>query len=317
MKRYSQMSSKKPHHLDVMIKYVPLAELKKHVKDLPLEEFSSWLRYCQENAGKGEKGHKCGSLHQDIANTLGEKLGFSVQFGDYKSGADGIWSFKSQNIVIESKTSPFWLKMEQVEGYIKDPSYSASCAVVISSNFTKGNRAAVKGGFPKIRLLTTDGLLKLVELSEKGVLSVEHIVNILSPQETVELDGLVDLIHGIIGLVEKESRIEAKPITEADIFDITDVPESIRNLGDVAKAMYIELKQEPDRWFEAEGISAKIAEDFAKTFAERQSPIGSGIAFSGIHLERRGLIEVESYQPEPSKYPNWFARKYKLKTSTG
>jgi hypothetical protein len=226
---------------------------------------------------------------------LGEKLGFSVQFGDYKSGADGIWSFKSQNIVIESKTSPFWLKMEQVDRYIKEPKYSANCGVVISSNFTKGNRATVKGGFPKIRLLTTDGLLKLAELSEKGVLSVKHIANILSPQETVELDGLVDLIHGIIGLVEKGPRAETKTITHADILNITDVPESIQDLGDVARAMYIELKQEPDRWFEAEEISTKIAEDFAQTFAERQSPIGSGILFSGIHLERRGLIEVESY----------------------
>lgn len=39
-------------YLDVMMRNVPLKELKETSKDLPLEEIDMWLKYCQENAGK-------------------------------------------------------------------------------------------------------------------------------------------------------------------------------------------------------------------------------------------------------------------------
>lgn len=295
-------------YLDVMVKNVPLEELKNTSKDLPIEEIAIWLKYCQENAGKSPVGVKCGRLHQDLVNILGERLGFGVSFGDYKKGPDGVWVHKNDKIIVESKTSSFWLKMDQVDGYIKDE--KANCGIVVSSGFGKGDRAKIRGGFPKIRLLTTDGLCRLAELTEKEVLSTAHAVSILSPQETVELDGLVNLIHGIVEGAEAE---EAKPPKE-DLSDINDVPDEIKDLGNVARALYIELEREPTREFEAEELSQKIARDFAKTFAKRKSPIGSGILFSGIHLQRRGLVEIERYQPEPKKYPDWWVRKYKFKS---
>jgi len=294
-------------YLDVMLKNVPLKELKETSKELPLNDIATWLKYCQENAGQSEIGKKCGCLHQDLVNVLGERLGFKVRFGDYRKGPDGIWLHKDDKIIVESKTSSFWLKMGQIDGYIKNG--NASCGIVISSEFNRGDRAKIKGGFPKIRLLTTDGLRRLAELQEKEVLSTKHIVRILSPQETVELDGLVGLIYGI---VEGAEATEVKPPSK-DLFDIEKVPNAIKDLGNVAKAMYIELKREPEKWLEADELSRKIERDFPQAFASRKSPIGSGISFSGIHLQKRGLIEIESYQPEPDKYPDWYARRYKVK----
>lgn len=302
------MSSITPF-LDVTIKNAPLEELKEHAKNWRLIDIAACLNYCQENAGKTELGRKCGQFHQDLVNVLGERLGFKVHFGGYGPGPDGIWVHKDHKIVMESKTSPTWLKISQIDGYVQEK--KANSGIVVSSEFERGDRAKIKGGFPRIRLLTTEGLRRLVELKEKEVLSTAHIVRILSPQETVELDGLVDLIHGIVEGAEVE---EVKRPVE-DLLDINDVPDEVKELGDVARAMYIELKREPTRQFEAEELSQKIARDFAGTFSKRKSPIGSGIPFSGIHLQRRGLVDIERYRPEPEKYPDWWVRKYKLAPS--
>lgn len=174
------------------LKVAPI-ELRDYVRKLDLGNLSSWIRTCQENAGKGLKANY-GLVHQDLVNVLGEKLGFAVEFGDYKSGPDGIWTFRETRIVIESKTSSTWLKLEQVDEYIK--SSKATCGLAVAPRFQKDQIKAVPG-YRLIRLIRTEGLARLVELKDRRVLLPEDTVNFLVPQEAWVLDTLVDLVYGI------------------------------------------------------------------------------------------------------------------------
>jgi hypothetical protein len=174
------------------LKVAPI-ELRDYVRKLDLRNVTSWLKTCQENAGQGIKANY-GLVHQDLVNVLGEKLGFNVEFGDYGSGPDGVWKFGEAKIVIESKTSPTWLKLNQVDEYIK--SSAATCGVAVASDFEQDQIKAVPG-YRIIRLIRTDGLIKLVEMKENGLLLPKDIVNFLIPQETWLLDSLVNLVYQV------------------------------------------------------------------------------------------------------------------------
>jgi len=174
------------------LKVAPI-ELRDYVRKLDLVNLSSWIKTCQESAGQGIKANY-GLVHQDLVNVLGEKLGFQVEFGDYGSGPDGIWKFEEAKIIIESKTSPTWLKLNQVNDYIK--SSAATCGVAVASDFEQDQIKAVPG-YRVIRLISTEGLIRLVEMKEKGLLLPKDIVNFLVPQETWVLDLLVDLVYQV------------------------------------------------------------------------------------------------------------------------
>lgn len=174
------------------LKVAPI-ELRDYVRKLDLDNLSSWIKTCQDNAGKGSKANY-GLVHQDLVNVLGEKLGFQVEFGDYKSGPDGIWNFGETKIVVESKTSSTWLKLEQVDKHI-GPS-KATCGLAVAPNFEKDQIKAVPG-YKLTRLIKTKGLVRLVELKEKRILLPKDVVNFLVPQEAWVLDTLVDLVYNI------------------------------------------------------------------------------------------------------------------------
>jgi len=174
------------------LKVAPI-ELRDYVRKLDLENLSSWIKTCQDNAGKGFKTNY-GLVHQDLVNVLGEKLGFQVEFGDYKRGPDGIWNFGETKIVVESKTSSTWLKLEQVDNHID--SSKATCGLAVAPNFEKDQIKAVPG-YKLTRLITTKGLVRLVELKEKRILLPKDVVNFLVPQEAWVLDTLVDLVYSI------------------------------------------------------------------------------------------------------------------------
>lgn len=187
------------------LKVAPI-ELRDYVRTLDLEDLSSWIKTCQESAGKGVKANY-GLVHQDLVNVLGEKLGFQVEFGDYGSGPDGVWKFGEARIIVESKTSPTWLKLHQVNDYIKPP--KATCGIAVASSFEEDQIKAVPG-YKLIRLITTEGLIRLVELKEKRILMPKDAINFLVPQEAWVLDTLVDLVYNIrIPIPELKSPLKA------------------------------------------------------------------------------------------------------------
>ena len=277
-------------------------------KQLDLERLKSWVKVCVENAAQ-DKTHRFAFLLQELVNIIGARLGFHVTPGEWqKEGPDGIWERADKKIVVETKAGSFYLNFEKIMKYIE--SRNALSGIAVSSEFSKDKIAAVKGEYAgKVRLVTIEGLIKLAELREKEVISPDSVFDILVPQETIQLDGLIELIHGIF-----ETKVEAGPEIEGekkDMFDINDVPDEISDLGDVAKAMYIILKKNPDKTFESWELTEEMNKGFAKTFSETNP--GLGIVWSGDALKKRGLIAIERYKPDPKNYPTWHKRRYRFK----
>lgn len=286
-------------------KWKDLPSIEEMAETLDLDALKIWFECCVENASKD---NNYAFLLQELVNLLGSRLGFSVKPGKLREGPDGIWNFGDQPIVVETKTSSFYSDFEKIMNYINNN--KALSGIVFSSEFSADKIAAVKGGYPRIRLMTFNSLIKLTELKNKEVLTTKHIFDVLVPQETVQLDGLVNLIYGIVETTGEAGHEVAKK----DTCDLKDVPEDIKDLGEVAKAMYIILKRNPDKEFESEELSEEITKNFSVTFANKNP--GIGFAWSSKALKDRDYITIQRYNPDPEKYPQWVKRQYKFKKSS-
>jgi len=286
-------------------KWGDVNSIKDMAKTLDLERLKTWIGCCIENSSSNKS---YAFLLQELVNILGSKLGFEVSGSWKEKGPDGLWKFGKTSIIVETKASSFYFNFGTIANYIK--SKKATSAIAVSSEFADDKIAAVKGGYAaNVRLITTDSLLKLAELREKDVISTESVVDLLVPQETIKLDGLVEVIHRIF--VTKAESKPGEEEEEKDKLDIDDVPEDIEDLGHVARAMYIILKKNPGKTFEAWELTEEMNDNFAWTFSEVNP--GLGIVWSGDALKKRGKILIERYRPDPKNYPKWYKRRYKFK----
>lgn len=221
-------------------------KIRDFVKQFGIQEIKPLFSFCQHFVDRELPKRNYGLVHQDLINILGEKLGFRVIFGDYQEGPDGIWNYGDVSLIIESKTSPTWLKIKQASDYVKQE--KATSGLIISSDFTE-DRLKAAGGYGNVRLLTTDGLCKLTELKE-------DVVGILIPQEAVKLDYFVDLIYKIRikpeevvkeSPPEKEAAIEKRRFTPQREYKLP-ILEALIEMGgrgrtaDVLKRVYDKMK---------------------------------------------------------------------------
>jgi hypothetical protein len=292
--------------IETMINAVDPEQVKTLAKTFDIPTINVWLKHCQENA---KKGSKHGYVHQDLVNLLGEKLGFQVTYGKYTSGYDGIWKYDSLSIIVESKANIQWKgTLQETMTFVSEE--KADYGLVVSSGFDDEDLNTVKGPSysSKLRLITTDALCKLASLKHEGVLTTENVKDILIPQESHLLDGIIDLIYGLKEQVSKPKPTETEVSLEEQK-QLSEVPESIKKYGDISKAMYLILKQNPNRWFEASELVEEIKKTFPKTFSRMESPIGWAFPFGGMWLEKKGFIEIKK-----DEYGN---RSYKFKLERG
>lgn len=277
--------------IETMINTVPPEQIKTLAQTFDIPTVNIWLKHCQENA---KKGTNHGFVHQDLVNLIGEKLGFQVTYGKHTSGCDGIWKHDKLSIIIESKANIQWKgTLPETMKFVSEE--KADYGLVVSSGFDDEDLNTVKGPTysPKLRLITTDALCKLASLKNDGVLTTENVKDILIPQESHLLDGIIDLIYGLKEQVSKPKPIEVSPDEQKKL---SEVPESIKEYGDVSKAMYIILKQNPTKWFEASELVDEIKKMFPSTFSQMTSPIGWAFPFGGMWLEKKGVIEIKKDQ---------------------
>jgi len=260
--------------------------------DIPT--INTWLKHCQENA---KKGTHHGFVHEDLVNLLGEKLGFQVTYGKHSSGYDGIWKYDKLSIIMESKANIQWKgTLPEAMKFVNDE--KADCGLVVSSGFDDEDLNTVKGPTysSKLRLITTDALCKLASLKNDGFLTTENAKDILIPQESHLLDGIIDLIYGLsISTSIKEQISKPKPleVTPEEQKKLLEVPEAIKEFGDISKAMYIVLKQHPDKWFEPPELAEEIKKTFPNAFSQMKNPISFAFPFGGMWIEKKGLIEIK------------------------
>ena len=166
---------------------------------------------------------------QDIMNQVGSRLGFDVTNGRYrgvvnKLGFDGIWrSSDGKAIVVEVKTTDAYrIDLETVAGYRRGLIASgqmtepqSSMLIVVGREDTGDLEAQIRGSRYAwdIRLVSVDGLLRLMELKEEveDPLILKKIWGVLTPQEFTKVDGIIDLVF----LTAEDVQQETKVVSEA------------------------------------------------------------------------------------------------------
>jgi len=201
------------------------------------EQYEKWLHECKSESFSKE--------FQDIIVVLGRRLGFEPEFGQYagsqeKVAFDGLWkSSKGQIIVIEAKLGT-WIAhdVSQLGSYIDRvandrniPSDKIFGLYVVGGSSGLGALASqVRGSryLDKIRILTSEDLLKLLRFHEELGLTHDQLARLLIPIDAVNVGELIQLIEAIV--YEQKTRIET-PAPSVDLPSLVTPP-----LGSVARS---------------------------------------------------------------------------------
>ena len=162
---------------------------------------------------------KSGMVLQDLINELGRRLDFTVENGRYQGitsavGFDGIWkSPEGRTIVIEVKTTDAYrISLDKIAEYrerlISSDHISklSSILLVVGRDDTGELEAQVRGSRHAwdIRLLSTEALLRLVQLKENAddTSTGQKIRDILFQMEYTRLDRIIDVMFTTVTDVE-------------------------------------------------------------------------------------------------------------------
>jgi hypothetical protein len=195
-------------------------ELRLFFNSAPSERLFTYARHCLDNSF-----NKSGSVLQDILNELGRRLDFNVENGLYQGrrnaiGFDGIWRSNGQpDLVIEAKTTDsFTISLDDLALY-KEKLVSenriqrdASTLIVVGRSDTGALEAQVRGSRYawEMRLITVEGLIKLVQIKEKSddPATLHQIKQLLQPFEYTKIDKIIDVIFTTAVDVESQQAAE-------------------------------------------------------------------------------------------------------------
>lgn len=202
-------------------------ELRGYLAQIPSPKVVNYVDHCLSSAFT-----KSGMVLQDLINELGRRLDYAVINGRYqgttnKIGFDGIWvSPEGATIIVEVKTTDTYrISLETIIGYREKLMASShvngkpSILIVVGREDTGELEAQVRGSRHAwdIRLISADGLAKLVQLKEnsEGLDTGRKIRSLLTPMEYTRLDEMVDVmfttardVEAAIVDAEEESDLE-------------------------------------------------------------------------------------------------------------
>ena len=169
-----------------------------------------------------QSGDQFNKALQDLINHVGHLLGFDVVYGRYRGvkgeiGYDGLWrSSAGWSIVVETKTTDVYtIKTSTLLGYIN--SLVSEGEIENPSNvlglYAFGrfdahtnqleNAIIVEGRRERLRVVSVDALLNLLELKQEYDLKHNSILGLLLPAP-VKVDALVNLIFDIVAQEKEE-----------------------------------------------------------------------------------------------------------------
>jgi hypothetical protein len=196
-------------------------ELRAFLSEVNSEKLSTYVERCLTAAF-----NKGGMVLQDLVNELGRRLDYKVTNGRYQGtpkevGFDGLWvSPEGHSIVIEVKTTDAYrIPLNTIAQYREKLSKSgqlltsSSILIVVGREDTGELEAQVRGSRHAwdIRLISTDALVKLVELKEgaDGPETGRMIRNLLTPMEYTRLDEMIDVMFTTAKDVDGTAEVEA------------------------------------------------------------------------------------------------------------
>jgi hypothetical protein len=188
--------------------------------------------------------HKQGGfILQDIVNTLGERMGFNVQFGRYQGttksiGFDGLWHADDLSLVVEVKTTDaFRIAFDTLLGYARaiatqEGLEEAPPVLLVTGRIDTGDiEAQIRGSRvdDKISVLGADSLLGLAKSATElsGGPALQSLRHLLIPRDHTRLDFIATLVastiiesqHATIERLLEEGEQKGPPMTPIDASD--------------------------------------------------------------------------------------------------
>ena len=216
------------------------------------DKLAEYAQYCLDTAFPSS-----GQVLQDIVNEIGQRLGFSVEWGRYQGvrneiGFDGIWKTKNHSIVVEVKTTnTYTVNIETVARYrdrlIEDQRIPKQSSILIvlgrDDNDSRPLEAQVRGS-PHLwttRIIGVEALVKLMEinLSTQSDEVVEKIHTILQPFDYTRIDKIVDVVFTTAEDIERD-----REETIATVQDENASPKDARTLDKTPQVEIEEKKKQ-------------------------------------------------------------------------
>jgi len=179
----------------------------------------AWMDECLEKTGPNFN-----RALQDIVNSIGERLGFTVEYGLYAGktgsiGFDGRWVSHQTSIelVIETKKSEAYkIDPNQIGGYIEQLNKDKKEGGATYGIFAIGEEEpstivnTIRGSEYRnqIRVVPLKLLLTLLKMKEDVGLGHEQIVKLLVPIDTINIGEIIKLIESIVKTKVEEETIE-------------------------------------------------------------------------------------------------------------
>lgn len=182
------------------------------------EEIESYLREAMEGT---EQYHN--RALQDLVNNIGRRLGFEVEYGVYQGrsgtiGYDGHWistaTEDDTHLVVETKkTTAYSIDPGQAGGYMDEITDEEDIdrsqvygLYVIGEGDVETVAQTVFGSQyrDRMRIITAQRLLDLLEIQEDSGLRHDQVVDVLLPINAVDVGQLVGLIQDVIEFREDD-----------------------------------------------------------------------------------------------------------------
>lgn len=203
-------------------------ELRAFLSEVPAPKLATYIEHCL-----GNSFNRSGIVLQDLVNELGRRLDYNVENGRYQGitnavGFDGLWqSPEDTSLIVEVKTTDAYrISLDTIATYrerLRDAGRikpSSSVLIVVGRDDTGELEAQVRGSRHAwdIRLISTEALLKLVQLKENAEEQETglKIRSLLTPLEYTRLDRLVDVMFTTATDIEPAIAAEEKPETPAE-----------------------------------------------------------------------------------------------------
>lgn len=271
------------------------------------DKLAEYAQYCLDTAFPSS-----GQVLQDIVNEIGQRLGFSVEWGRYQGirneiGFDGIWKTKNHSIVVEVKTTnTYTVNIETVARYrdrlIEDQRIPKQSSILIilgrDDNDSRPLEAQVRGS-PHLwttRIIGVEALVKLMEinLSTQSDEVVEKIHTILQPFDYTRIDKIVDVVFTTAEDIERD-----REETIATVQDENASPKDARTLD---KTPQVEIEEKKRQLVErlATKTDVLLQKKRHSMYADKDNNVHAVIAISKRY-EDSEIRYWYAYHAEPQR----------------
>ena len=244
-------------------------ELRELLSAVPLERLAAFANECMEHPF-----HDSGLALQDIANEVGVRLGFKVEFGRYRGtknaiGFDGLWGAKDDHfLLVEVKTTDAYrINLDTIAAYREQLIATArltdhsSILIVVGRQDTGDLEAQIRGSRHAwdVRLISVDAIFRLAAVKEQmsDWATSTRINQVLRPMEYTRLDQIVGL------LFDTSKDIESGDQEEPGISPSDEEPKTRTNLEPARAAAFERVAKKLSKPLVRKGRALRTSSDGA------------------------------------------------------